>query len=93
LIHYISRILEDPIRADLDYFDAQKRVPADGQLVSTEKTDKAGEPASELISSHAGPAEEVASLGLGELYDSCVQSLDDVQREVILLREHADASW
>lgn len=89
LIQYLSRVLENQIRGAIDYFDAQKRQPADGRILSTEHDDAP----LEAPSREPEPVEEAAARELGELYDACVQSLDPAHREVILLREYADASW
>ena len=92
LIQYLSGVLENQIRGAIDYFDAQKRSPTDARVLSTDQPDDAGGPI-DAPARDPGPVDQAASRELGELYDACVQSLDPVHREVILLREYADASW
>ena len=92
LIQYLSRVLENQIRDALDYFDAQKRLPPSGPPLSTEGNQQ-GSASIDAVATDPGPLETLAMRELGELYDACVQALDPVHREVVLLREYADASW
>ncbi len=92
LIQYLSAVLENQIRDAIDYFDARKRSPDDGRVLSTDRSEEGDEPI-EPVSPEPGPPEQVASRELGLLYDQCVQALDPLHREVILLREYAEASW
>jgi len=87
IIQYLSRVLENQIRAAVDYFAAQKRAPGDGRVLSAEAA------AAEVAGREPEPLDQLASRELKEIYDACVESLDPVEREVILLHEYANASW
>lgn len=91
LIQYLSRVLENQIRDAVQYFDAPKRNPSPGQLVSADAV-AAGEE-DEPRARAPRPEEEAVSREFGEIYDECVRDLDPLHREVVLLREYADASW
>jgi RNA polymerase sigma factor (sigma-70 family) len=90
IIQYLSRVLENQIRDAVEYFEAQKRDRSgEVSLATAESAGGAPEPAD----TGPFPPEQAASRELKELYDECVQSLSADQREVILLREYASASW
>jgi len=91
IIQYLATLLERQIKGAVEYFGAQKRDPGRAvPLVSASdpeaETDEPADPRPE-------PLEQVVSQELKDLYDGCVQSLIPDQREVVLLKEYADASW
>lgn len=89
IIQYLSRVLEHQIRDAVEYFDAQKRDASEVSLPVEGSSRGVPEP----VDRAPLPPEQVASRELKELYDACVQSLEPDHREVILLREYANASW
>ena len=91
IIQYLSRVLENQVRGAVDYFEAQKRTPRGGRVVSVDAP-SAGAPI-EAVARDPEPLDQLASRELKEIYDACVRSLESTHREVILLREYADASW
>ncbi len=92
IIQYLSRVLENQIRGAVDYFDAQKRTPTQGRVLSTDNSHSDVE-LREARAPDPEPVDQLASRELKEIYDSCVQELDDAHREVILLHEYAEATW
>jgi len=91
VIQYLSRVLENQIRGAVDYYEAQRRSPTSGAVLSTASDSVAGSPL--LVSPGPSPGDEVQTRELAQIYDECVQSLDPVHREVVILREYSEASW
>jgi RNA polymerase sigma factor (sigma-70 family) len=89
IIQYLSRVLEHQIKDAVEYFGAQKRDRRGDESLAARES--AGEP--EPVDRAPLPPEQLEARELKELYDDCVQSLGADQREVILLREYANASW
>ena len=92
IIRYLSRVLENQIRGAVDYFSAQKRHPARGELLSAEETAVRRE-LSDAPGREKDPLDQASLRELKACYDASVEELRPHYREAILLREYADASW
>ena len=91
IIQYLSKLLENQIKGAVDYFGAQKRDST--REVPLETRSEGGEARVEPVDRAPQPIDHAVASELKDLYDSCVQALAPDHREVILLREYADASW
>ena len=87
IIQYLSRLLETQIRGAAEYFGAQKRDPARVLPLADDAEDTIP------VGKEPQPLDHLVSRELKELYDDCVQSLPGDQREVVVLKEYATATW
>jgi RNA polymerase sigma-70 factor (subfamily 1) len=94
LIHWLSQVAENRIRKQVERLQAAKRdarreVPMAAPSGSSASGPQAWEPASpgRSASSELSDAEWIAIL------EGCIHALPDTQRDAILLRNYAEASW
>jgi RNA polymerase sigma-70 factor (ECF subfamily) len=94
LIQWLARIAERQIHDAADRMNAEKRDKR--REVALEPLARAAHESDAdlaLADPGPGPCAAAAANELEHIYDACVQSLPDEQRELILLREYANASW
>jgi RNA polymerase sigma factor (sigma-70 family) len=91
IIQYLSKVLENQIRGAVRYFGAQKRDP--GRVVALEQTQSNTQSEIMPVDEQLIPIDQLLSQELKDTYDACVHSLAHDQREVVLLKEYAGASW
>lgn len=94
LVNWLAKIAENQIRDAAKYHNAQKRDPEKVVRIEamrgTASTSSAG---FQVPDGAVSPSEEVADRELREIYDACVEALDEHHREVVLLRDYAGADW
>lgn len=94
IIHWLATILQHQIHDANDYATAARRNrEVEVSIEPREGLSGDGSPAIEPASPDPGAATRASERELHELYDACVQELEDDQREVILLRDYANGSW
>jgi RNA polymerase sigma-70 factor (ECF subfamily) len=93
LIQWLSKILENQIHdAVTRNFRTEKRA-RDRERPLSPAGESGDAAALEPAGSEPAPADALAETELREIYDACVEELEGDQREVVLLREYAGASW
>lgn len=90
VIEYLSRVMENQIRGAVDHFEALKRTPGGGVVLSIDDDEGAR---IDAPSRESSPADQAAARELKEIYDECVRALEPAHRDVVLLREYGEASW
>ena len=91
LIRWLAQLVEHRITARASYHAASKR---DAPLVPLEAGSAAGGPAvPELSSPQPGPASELELRETSDIVQSALAELPERQRELVLLRDYAGASW
>ncbi|MEQ1892264.1 MAG: sigma-70 family RNA polymerase sigma factor [Planctomycetota bacterium] len=86
LIDWFARLTENQIRTAAKYHEALKR---SGRAQAVEDGPDALEPAAP----GSTPLEALTQAEEARLLDECIAELPEEEREALVLREHADASW
>jgi RNA polymerase sigma-70 factor (ECF subfamily) len=91
LVRWLAQLVEHRITARASYHDASKR---DAPVVPLEGERGAGQPgALELAARQPGPATVIALREDSDAVQSALAELSERQRELVLLRDYAGASW
>jgi RNA polymerase sigma-70 factor (ECF subfamily) len=93
LIAWFSAIAEGQIRDELKRSYAERRDADVERSIDAARPDGDGAAMPELSGSGPGPSSIVSNAELREIYDACVEALDDRHREVVLLRDYQEAGW
>lgn len=92
IIQWLAMVVENVIRDKATYIKAEKR--SRQKEVPFEYGDTRQPGLGDVLEGHdTTPSDRVKRAELKSIYDSCVAQLDDREREVILLRNYAEADW
>lgn len=86
LIDWFARLTENQLRTAAKYHGALKRA-------GPREPGTAAAPPTEPVSSEPSPLERLAHAEQTRLLDECISELPPDEREALILRDHADASW
>jgi RNA polymerase sigma-70 factor (ECF subfamily) len=86
LIDWFARLTENQLRTAAKHHDALKRG-------GPRSAAGAPEPPGEPTSSEPSPLERLTQAEQARILDECISELPDEEREALVLRDHADASW
>lgn len=92
IIQWLSRILENQIHDAADYANAGKR-NRDLEVPIAEANATDSTPGVRPEAREPQPLQRLAQNEIRAIFDSCVQELDEAQREVVLLRDYSGGSW
>lgn len=87
LIDWFARLTENQIRDAAKYHAALKRAPP------AALEPHAGMRALDPTSTESAPLEQLSRDEQARILDECIAELPADEREVLILRDHADASW
>jgi len=94
LVHWVATVAENQIRGAVDHFTAQRR---DARVVRSLERLRGGLTSSSVAfdpaASQTDPGSAIARVELADIVDECIGRLPPAQRDVLLLRDIAGASW
>ena len=97
LINWLSKLAERQVLSAAAHHRARKRDKRREVLISdvgSRDASKAGSSMPmDLAASTTGPLEHLSAAEQTEIVEDCIRGLEEEQRELIILRDYAGASW